>query len=87
MKREDLTNLMPQEILMIARVAQSLMLVLNARLFTLLSLCFAAAGFGWCMWIPDWTRFAAACAFAILVFLPLSRMEAKRIAAQSPEGE
>lgn len=88
MKREDENRLVPQEIVMLARVAQSLMLVLNARLFTLLGMMFCAAGFGWVLWQPDWIRAFGACAFAVLVYWPVARMEAKRIAAvQSNEGD
>ncbi len=86
MKREELKNLVPQELVMIANVAQSLMLVLNARLFTLLGMFFCAAAFGWTMWQPDWIRFAGACAFSVLVYWPVTRMEARRIAAQT-QGE
>ncbi len=81
MNREELKNLVPQEVVILANVAHSLMLVLNARLFTLLGMSFCAAAFGWVMWQPDWIRAFAACAFTVLCFWPLARMEANRIAA------
>ncbi len=82
MKIDRITNLLPAEMMHVARITQALMAVLNARLFTLLSTMLAASLFGWVMWQPDWIRFAGACAFALLVFLPLQRMEQRRIAKE-----
>lgn len=86
MKRDELKNLMPAEVMIVARVAQAMLLVINARLFTLLGMFFCAAGFGWVLWEPNWIRAFGACAFAVLVYWPLVRMEAKRIATQTTEG-
>lgn len=60
------------------------MMVLNARVFTLLGLLLSAAAFGYVLYQPDWVRAFAACAFALLVFWPLQRMEAQR--HQQPEA-
>ncbi len=87
MKRE-IENLMPQELVAVARISQALLIVLNARLFTLLGMALSAALFGWVMWQPDWIRFAGACAFAALVFLPIHRLEQRRQqAAQEATNE
>lgn len=78
---------MPAELVALSRFCQAALVILNARLFTLLGTMLSACAFGWVMWIPDWTRFAAAVGFALLVFLPLQRMEARRIAQQQPQAE
>lgn len=83
--KNEMKNLMPQEMVAIARITQALMVILNARLFTLLGMALCASGFGWVLWQPDWIRAFAACAFAVLVYWPLVRMEAQRHA--KTEGE
>lgn len=87
--KNDIKNLVPQEVIFLARFCQNAMLILNARLFTLLGMLLCAMAFGWVMWLPDWTRFAAACAFAVIVYLPAQRMESRRIVQQqgAPDGE
>lgn len=87
MKTDPVTNLMPVELVALARFCKAAMLVLNARLFTLLGMALCACAFGWVMWMPDWTRFASAVAFALLVFWPLQRMETQRVAQQQPQAE
>jgi hypothetical protein len=84
--KNEMKNLLPQELMVVARITQSMMLILNARLFTLLGMGLCAAAFGWTLWQPDWIRAFGACAFAVLVYWPAVRMEAKRI-AQTTEGE
>lgn len=76
--RNEMKNLVPLQMVQLARFCEAAMLILNARLFTLVGLLFCAVGFGWVMWMPDWVRLAGACAFALLVFWPLQRMEARR---------
>ena len=76
--KNELQNLVPREIVMLANFCRAAMLILNARLFTLAGLCMAFILFGWVMLTPDWIRFAGACAFSLGVFWPLQRMEARR---------
>ncbi len=84
--KNELSKMVPQELVMLAHVAQGLLIILNARLFTLLGMFLCASAFGWVLWQPDWIRAFAACAFAMIVYWPVVRMEAKRIAATT-EGE
>ncbi len=70
---------MPAELMVIARVASAALTILNARLFTLLGMLLCAAAFGYVLWQPDWIRFAGACAFAALVYLPIVKLESNRI--------
>jgi hypothetical protein len=79
MKMDRITNLLPAEMMGLARFCGAAMTIINARLFTLLGALLAWALFGWVLWQPDWIRFAGACAFALMVFLPLQRMEHRRI--------
>jgi hypothetical protein len=76
--KNDMDKLIPQELIALSRFCSAAMLILNARLFTLIGMIFCATGFGWVMWEPDWIRAFAACAFSLLVFWPLARMEARR---------
>lgn len=84
MQRET-GKLIPQELVALATVCKALLVIVNARLFTLLGMLLCAAAFGYVLWQPDWIRAFAACAFACLVYWPLVRMEVKRTA--QPEGE
>ena len=83
--KNEIKNLMPYELMALARFCQAALILLNARMFTLLTTLLSACLFGWVLWQPDWIRFAAACAFALLVGVPLQRMEAQRIV--KTEGE
>lgn len=76
--KNEMQHLMPKEMVALARFCQAAMLILNARLFTLVGLLLCAAAFGYVLWQPDAVRLAGACAFALLVFWPLQRMEARR---------
>lgn len=76
--KNDLKTLVPQELIALVHFCQAAMLILNARLFTLLGLLLCAGAFGYVLWNPDPTRLLAACAFAIIVYLPLMKMEARR---------
>ena len=79
-------NLVPAELVALARIVNSMMAILNARLFTLAALGICAWLFGWVMYDPHWIRFASAVAFSILVFFPIQRMENIRI-AKTQENE
>ena len=83
--KNEIKNLMPRELMALARFCQAALIALNARMFTLLGTLLSACAFGWTMWQPDWTRFASAVAFALLIFWPLQRMEANR--ATETQGE
>ncbi len=78
MKRESAQNLVPEEVIIVARVAKAMLAVINARMFTLLGMILSACAFGYVLWQPDWIRFAAACAFAALVYLPIIRIEQRK---------
>lgn len=86
MKRDPVSNLMPPELLALTRFCQAALIMLNARMFTLLGMCLCAALFGWTMLDPHWIRFAGACAFAGLVYLPALRMEVNRIKQENDNG-
>jgi len=80
--KNEIKNLLPEELIRLARFCQAALLLLNARMFTLLGMLLSACLFGWVLWQPDWIRFAGAVAFAILVFMPLQRMENQRVVKQ-----
>lgn len=66
------------EVEAVIRFAQAGLLALTDRVMTLLSLGGCIVLFGWLMHEPDWIRFAGACAFSLLVFYPLMRLEAAK---------
>lgn len=41
------------------------------RVALLCALFLSAAAYGYCLWKPDWIRWAAATAFTLLVYIPL----------------
>jgi len=51
--------------------------VLSARLVLLIALALTFVLFCWAMYLPDYPRIAAATIFAVLVFLPATRIDAK----------
>ncbi len=79
MKRDPVSALMPPELIALARFCQAALIMLNARMFTLLGMLLCAGLFAWTMLDPHWIRFAGACAFAVLVYIPVQRMEDNRI--------
>ena len=79
--------MMPAQVIALARFSQAALTVLNARLFTLVGMLLAAAGFGYVLYQPDWIRAFAACAFAVLVFWPLQRLEVQRLAKKENDDE
>jgi len=50
--------------------------VLSARLVLLLTLLLAFTLFCWAMWDPTWNRIACATIFAVLIFFPVTRIDA-----------
>jgi len=50
--------------------------VLSARLMLLLTLALVFALFCWAMYDPTWTRVACCTIFAVLVYLPVIRIDA-----------
>lgn len=76
--KNDIEQLIPMQVVALAKFCRAAMLILNARLFTLAGLVMSFCLFGWVMWEPDWIRFAGAVAFSLGVFWPLQRMEARR---------
>jgi hypothetical protein len=62
----------------------------SARAVLLLTLLLSFTLFAWTMYQPTWERIAAATVFAVLVFLPVIRMDAgakKDRSIVSPEGD
>jgi hypothetical protein len=76
--KNDLKEMVPEHLVMLAKVCQGMMNVLNARLLVLLGLLMSCGMFAWAMYQPDNTRTVVACAFAVLVYWPLGRLEAIR---------
>jgi hypothetical protein len=52
------------------------MRVLSARVVLLLAMLLTFALFAWAMAVPGWERISAATVFAVLVFLPATRIDA-----------
>lgn len=77
--KNELEHLVPRELVALAGACRRLVLILNARVFTFLTMMLCAGAFAWVLYDPNWIRFGAACAFAVLVFWPAYRLEnAKR---------
>lgn len=87
MKPEKINNLRPQELIVLVKFCQAAFLILNARMFTLLGMSLSGAAFGYVLYQPDWIRVFAACAFAMLVFWPLQRMESAKSTSQGAPNE
>lgn len=51
--------------------------VLSARVVLLLALALTFCLFAWAMYLPDYNRIGCATLFAILVFLPATRVDGK----------
>ena len=52
--------------------------VLSARLVLMIACALTFALFAWAMALPDWNRIACATIFAVLVFLPATRIDARQ---------
>jgi hypothetical protein len=64
--------------------------VLTARLVLLLAMALTFGLFAWAMYLPGYERIAAATIFAILVFIPATRVDAAQSTSRdviSPKGE
>lgn len=68
----------PPEVEAVIAFARQAMVALSERVLTLLGLLGTCAMFTYAMLNPDWLRFGGACAFAMLVFWPLMRLEAAK---------
>ena len=65
------------------------LVVFSARIMLLLAMSLSFALFAWAMYLPGWERIACATIFAVLVFLPATRIDAstaKERAVISPES-
>ena len=51
--------------------------VLSARVVLLLALALTFSLFAWAMYMPDYNRIGCATIFAILIFLPATRVDAR----------
>lgn len=85
MKRDAIEAMLPPEIIMLTRFCRAALIILNARLMMLLAMLLAAGMFAWTLADPHWIRFAGACAFALMVFLPAYALESKRRKEESNE--
>lgn len=83
--RNELKNLVPQDVIRLAAFCAAAMAILNARGLTLLGLLMCFSLFGWAAWKADYVTLLAACAFSVLVFLPLQKMQAT--VEVKPSGE
>jgi hypothetical protein len=52
------------------------MRVLSARVVLLLAMLLTFGLFAWAMYLPGWERITAATIFAVLIFLPATRIDA-----------
>lgn len=84
--KNETANLMPAHVIALARFSQAALVALNARLFTLVAMLLAFGLFAWSALDPHWIRFATACAFAVLVFYPVHRMEQNKVVNEGGEN-
>lgn len=88
--KNEMHTIGPAQMIALGRAVHAGLMILNARLFTLLALACSAAMFTWVIYAPDPLRLATAAAFAILVYLPVLRLETQRrdaVAAAQPPQE
>ncbi len=76
--RNEIESLAPAQLIVLVQFCKAAMLILNARMFTLGGLLMAFGLFGYAAWRAEYASLLAAAAFALMVFLPLQRMEARR---------
>ena len=57
--------------------------VLSARVVLILAMLLAFSLFAWALAMPGWERIAAATIFAVLVFLPATRVDAGQSKARA----
>ncbi len=84
--KNEIENMVPAQVIALAKFCHSALLVLNSRVFTLLAMLLSAGLFAWSLYDPNWIRIVGAVCFSVLVFLPIQRMEAIR-SSQPPQGE
>lgn len=87
MEPKKVTPIRPPELVALTRFVQASFLILNARVFTLTALFMCAAAFAYVLYRPDWIRFAGACAFAAMVFLPCIRLESQSTKPQEQRND
>lgn len=68
----------PPEVEAVIKFARTGLIAISERVLTLLGLLGVCAMFAYAMLNPDWFRVGGACAFAVLVFWPLMRLEAAK---------
>lgn len=76
--KNEMQNLVPQELMVLVRFCKAAMLILNARLFTMTAMFMAFGLFAWGAWKSDYVSVVAACAFSLFIYLPAQRMEARK---------
>lgn len=74
----ELRRMPPDLFIRTVQVTAMFMRILNQRALTLLALLMCAGMFGVVVWDPQPWRLAGAAAFAVLVYLPLLRVDAAR---------
>jgi len=71
----------------LVRYVKTGLVVLQTRFFVLLGLLLCAGAFAWTLWGPTYERIVASCAFAVLVYLPLLRLEGAKNGRQLASEE
>lgn len=75
-------NMRPAEVEAVIRFARAGLSALSERSLTWAGLFLSAALFAYAAWEATWIQAAAACAFAVLVYWPLVRLETKKRSEQ-----
>lgn len=73
-----MSDMRPAEVDAVIRFAQIGLRTLSERALTWTALAGCMASFGYAAMEPDWIRVGGACAFAVLVFWPLLKLETLR---------
>lgn len=68
----------PAEVEAVIKFARAGLTALSERALTWTGLAGCMAAFGYAAYEPDWVRVAAACAFAVLCFWPLLKLESSK---------
>lgn len=68
----------PAEVDAVIKFARIGLQTMSERVLSVMALVGCMALFGYAAAEPDWKRVAGACAFAVLVFWPLLRLEAAK---------
>ena len=67
-----------KEVEALVRFARAGLHTLSERVLTYVSLCACIGIFGWALYDGAWAATATACAFAVLVFWPVLKLESTR---------